>query len=74
MSSCTQLFPFRWEVFEFKVLNRCITQILSLLHPNHLQKFFVVQLDSPIKHGQTRYRSDILLIEKNVHVEIRTSD
>lgn len=32
--------------------------------------FFVVQLDPPIKHGQTRYHFVILLFEKNSHVEL----
>ncbi|KAA3680571.1 structure-specific recognition protein 1 [Paragonimus westermani] len=47
-----------------------ITRLLLLPHPDNRQIFFVVQLDPPIKHGQTRYHFVILLFDKDSHVDI----
>ncbi|KAF8561904.1 hypothetical protein P879_02849 [Paragonimus westermani] len=56
--------------FDFKVPKSTITRLLLLPHPDNRQIFFVVQLDPPIKHGQTRYHFVILLFDKDSHVDI----
>ncbi|CAH8537893.1 unnamed protein product [Dicrocoelium dendriticum] len=56
--------------FDFKVPKSTITRLLLLPHPDNRQVFFVVQLDPPIKHGQTRYHFVILLFDKDAHVDV----
>ncbi|KAA0184674.1 FACT complex subunit SSRP1 [Fasciolopsis buskii] len=63
-------FHLHGKSFDFKVPKSSITRLLMLPHPDYRQMFFVVQLDPPIKHGQTRYHFVILLFEKNSHVEL----
>uniref|UniRef100_A0A183BH09 FACT complex subunit SSRP1 n=1 Tax=Echinostoma caproni TaxID=27848 RepID=A0A183BH09_9TREM len=63
-------FHLHGKSFDFKVPKSSITRLLMLPHPDYRQMFFVVQLDPPIKHGQTRYHFVIMLFEKNSHVEL----
>ncbi|CAH8606474.1 unnamed protein product [Heterobilharzia americana] len=42
---------------------------MMLPHSDGRQIFFVVQLDPPIKHGQTRYHFNIFLFDKDSHVD-----
>ncbi|CAH8571496.1 unnamed protein product [Heterobilharzia americana] len=56
--------------FDFKVPKNTITRLMMLPHPDNRQIFFAVQLDPPIKHGQTRYHFIILLFDKDSHVDL----
>ncbi|KER19757.1 hypothetical protein T265_15460, partial [Opisthorchis viverrini] len=56
--------------FDFKVPKSTITRLLMLPHPDNRQVFFVLQLDPPIKHGQTRYHFVIILFDKDSHVDL----
>ncbi|CAH8856501.1 unnamed protein product [Trichobilharzia szidati] len=56
--------------FDFKVPKNTITRLMMLPHPDNRQIFFAVQLDPPIKHGQTRYHFIIMLFDKDSHVDL----
>lgn len=56
--------------FDFKIPKGTITRLMMLPHPDNRQIFFVVQLEPPIKHGQTRYHFVIILFDKNDHTDI----
>ncbi|KAH8870056.1 FACT complex subunit SSRP1 [Schistosoma japonicum] len=56
--------------FDFKVPKNTITRLMMLPHPDNRQIFFTVQLDPPIKHGQTRYHFVIFLFDKDSHVDL----
>ncbi|VEL21919.1 unnamed protein product [Protopolystoma xenopodis] len=56
--------------FDYKVPKDTITRLLMLPHPDNRQMFFVVQLDPPIKHGQTRYHFIIMVFDKDSHADV----
>lgn len=59
--------------FDYKVPKNTITRLMMLPHPDNRSTFFAVQLDPPIKHGQTRYHFVILLFDKDAHVDLELS-
>ncbi|CAI2729691.1 unnamed protein product [Schistosoma spindalis] len=56
--------------YDFKVPKNTITRLMVLPHPDNRQIFFAVQLDPPIKHGQTRYHFVISLFDKDSHINL----
>ncbi|CAL8096739.1 unnamed protein product [Calicophoron daubneyi] len=56
--------------FDFKIPKSTIMRLLMLPHPDTRQIFFVLQLDPPIKYGQTRYYFAIFLFETDSHIDV----
>lgn len=67
---------FHGKTFDYKVPISTVYRMFLLPHRDNRSIFFVLNVDPPIKHGQTRYHFVILQFDKNseLTVELKLSE
>ncbi len=50
------------KTFDYKIPHKSVIRLFLLPHNDQRQMFFVIQLDPPLRQGQTRYHFVILLL------------
>jgi len=58
------------KTFDYKIPHKSILRLFLLPHNDQRQMYFVIQLDPPLRQGQTRYYFVIFLLPINEECDI----
>lgn len=72
----TDFIDLHGKTFDYKIPYDHILRLFLLPHKDNRQMYFVIALDPPIKHGQTRYQYIIVLFnnDENVSIDLSVSE